>query len=79
MSDLKDKLAGKKEEKEVDFSKLEYYGDYRIVDSNGNAIRKEGDRFLVTKQDDVDCLEYQVKMGRVFKEKRVAEEESAGE
>lgn len=67
MSDLEAKLAATKTAV-VDFSKLNYFGDYSITDSNGNKIRKEGNRFLVTKQDDVDCLEYQVKMGRVFKE-----------
>jgi hypothetical protein len=67
MTELEAKLAATKTTT-VDFSKKMYFGDYSITDSNGNKIRKEGNRFLVTKQDDVDCLEYQVKMGRVFKE-----------
>lgn len=44
-----------------------YYGDYRILGTNCVAISKLGDLYMPEDADQVACLEYQVKQGRVTK------------
>ena len=48
-------------------NKVSYYGDYRILGTNCQAIPKAGDKYLPENEDHIACLEYQVKMGRVSK------------
>ena len=61
-------VAETQEKKYYETLSARYYGDYRILGTNCVAIPKLGDLYMPEDADQVDCLEYQVKQGRITKE-----------
>ncbi len=56
--------ALKKDDKKAEEA---FVGEYRVLNTAGNVIRKEGEVYFPKDEDEVACLEYQVKQGRVSK------------
>jgi hypothetical protein len=64
---LKEALASKQEEKP---KTAVYRGEYRILNTNASPIEKVEGVYKPKNADEVACLEYQVKMGRISKEEK---------
>lgn len=62
--ELMKKVEVKKEEVKKE---KQYKGEFRILNSKASPIEKTIDNVYKPKnQDEIECLEYQVKQGRVF-------------
>ena len=63
MMTLKDTLTKKADKVEEAI----YEGAYRILNTYATPIERDGDVYKPKDENEVACLEYQVKMGRVTK------------